>query len=68
MLESDNDFSILNASDIMSAVPKTINIDVLVYDALQVMETNNISQLIVMDNTKYVGMIHIHEILKSGVV
>ena len=68
MLEKGEPFSTLTANDIMNAKPKTIDIDTLAYDALQLMEQNNISQMIVMDNANYVGVVHIHEIIKEGVV
>ena len=40
----------------------------LAYDALQAMEKNNISQMIVVDNDVYIGIVHMHEILKEGIV
>ena len=52
----------------MNESPKTISNDTLVYDSLQLMEASNISQLIVMDSSKYVGIVHLHDILKEGVV
>jgi len=68
MLEKGDVFITLMATDIMCKSPKTINIDALAYDALALMESNNISQLIVMDGQQYKGIVHIHEIIKSGVV
>jgi len=68
MLEEGVGFTTLTATDIMCKSPKTINIDALAYDALALMESNNISQLIVMEGKKYKGIIHIHEIIKEGVV
>ena len=68
MLEKGDSFSNLTATDIMCVSPKTIDINTLAYDALQLMEKNNISQVIVMDNANYIGIVHIHEIIKEGVV
>ena len=68
MLEKGDSFSTLTATDIMCVSPKTIDINTLAYDALQLMEQNNISQMIVVDNSNYVGIVHIHEIIKEGVV
>ncbi len=68
MLEKGDGFTALTATDIMCESPKTINIDALAYDALALMESNNISQLIVMDGQQYKGIVHIHEIIKEGVV
>jgi len=68
MLEAGDSFSALSAKDIMSSNPKVITVNSLAYDALQVMEDNNISQIIVMDKDVYVGIVHIHEILKEGII
>jgi arabinose-5-phosphate isomerase len=68
MLESGSDFRKLLAKDIMSDNPKMIEVGALAYDALQIMEDNNISQIVVMNSGVYVGIVHIHEILKEGVV
>ena len=68
MLESGSDFRKLLAKDIMSENPKMIEVEALAYDALQIMEDNNISQIVVMNNGVYVGIVHIHEILKEGVI
>ena len=68
MLEGGTQFTTLTATDIMCKSPKTIDVAALAYDALVLMESNNISQLVVMEGNKYKGIIHIHEILKEGVV
>ena len=68
MLEAGDSFSALLAKDIMNLSPKTIPIDSLAYDALQIMEKYNISQIIVMNNNIYVGIVHMHEILKEGIL
>ena len=68
MLEKGTAFSNLSAKDIMSSNPKTIAVNGLAYDALQIMENNNISQIIVMDNDVYVGIVHMHELLKEGIL
>jgi arabinose-5-phosphate isomerase len=68
MLGEGKDFSDLKAENIMNDAPKTIAFDSLAFDALEVMEKNNISQLVVVDGNKYVGIVHIHEIIKEGVV
>jgi arabinose-5-phosphate isomerase len=68
MLEKKINFENLQAKDIMCIQPKTMQIDALAYDALQMMEKHNISQLVVMDKEQYKGVIHIHEIIKEGVV
>ena len=68
MLEKGTAFSNLSAKDIMSSNPKTIAVNGLAYDALQIMENNNISQIIVMDKNVYVGIVHMHELLKEGIL
>jgi len=68
MLEKQPDLTRLKATDIMSASPRTIQSDTLVVQALNIMRTNNITQLLVMDKTKYNGVIHLHDILKEGIL
>lgn len=66
MLESNKDFNTLVAKDIMSQNPKQIQEETLAIKALQLMKEYNITQLIIMRNTTYVGMIHLHDFLKEG--
>ncbi len=69
MMQNHSEIECLCAKDIMSVKPKTINIDELAFNAFQLMEENSITQLIVSDEaSNYVGMIHLHDILKEGVV
>ncbi|WP_372753796.1 SIS domain-containing protein [Labilibaculum sp.] len=68
MLEQNEDVSQLLAHNIMSPMPKTISPDSLAIKAFQLMEANNITQLAVVQNKKYVGMVHLHDILKEGIV
>ena len=68
MLGGGKDFADLKAKDIMNISPKTIAVDSLAFNALEVMEQNSISQLVVLDGSKYVGIVHLHEIIKEGVV
>ena len=51
----------------MNSNPKTINEDHLASDALKIMKQNNISQIVVLKGNKYMGIVHIHEILKEGI-
>ncbi len=68
MLERTEDFSNLKAGDIMSSNPKTINADVLAVHALEEMRNHNISQLVVEDNNRYAGIIHLHDLVKEGII
>ena len=68
MLEIEKSFSHLKAKDIMSLDPHIISSRRMAYDAFEIMQDNNISQIVIMDNNIYVGIVHMHEILKSGVL
>lgn len=68
MLHRELPLQDLTAKDIMTRDPLTINADILVADALDVMRKNNITQILVMDNEHYVGVIHLHDILKEGII
>ena len=68
MLEKADSFEKLRAKDIMSANPKTIAADILAVYALEEMRKHNISQLVVEDNKKYAGIIHLHDLVKEGII
>ena len=68
MLEKNNQISGITANDIMTANPKKINAGSLVVEALSIMRKHNITQLPVFDNDQYVGVIHLHDILKEGIL
>ncbi|REJ81393.1 MAG: KpsF/GutQ family sugar-phosphate isomerase [Bacteroidetes bacterium] len=68
MLLNSNKFESIKARMIMSENPKTIDKDAMAADALNVMNENNISQLLVKDKEKYVGMIHIHDLIREGII
>lgn len=68
MLEKTDSFVNLKAKDIMSTNPKTIGSDVLAVNALDEMRKNNISQLIVEENGIYAGIIHLHDLVKEGII
>jgi len=56
------------ASDIMTRNPKKITVDALAAEALQKMEQHSITSLFVMDGEKVAGVVHLHDLLKAGVV
>jgi len=66
--ENNNEFSNLKAKEIMTQSPKKIDSQSLVYDAFKIMKSHNITQLIVVDNDSYKGIIHLHDIIKEGIV
>jgi arabinose-5-phosphate isomerase len=68
MLEKTTDFTLLQAKDIMSKNPSTIGADVLAVDALETMKTKNISQLLVIENNRYAGIIHLHDLVREGII
>lgn len=57
----------VKAAQIMTSDPKTIDEDALVVDALHKMRENSITQLPVVHERKYLGIIHLHDILKEGI-
>ncbi len=57
----------VKAAQIMTSNPKTIDEDALVVDALHKMRENSITQLPVVHEGKYLGIIHLHDILKEGI-
>jgi arabinose-5-phosphate isomerase len=68
MLEKTSSFENLHAKDIMSSNPKTIAADILAVHALEEMRKYNISQLVVEENNKYRGIIHLHDLVKEGII
>lgn len=68
MLEKHSDLSILRAKDVMSANPKVVEHGEFAAATLIMMQQNNIAQLIVTDNAKVVGFIHLHDLLKEGII
>lgn len=68
MLEQKVDIGKLTALDIMTANPSTIEEDELVVNALEMMRENKITQLPVLKNGDYVGVVHMHDIVKEGII
>lgn len=68
MLESTTTIENLTAADIMTSSPKTIEKNEMATTALKQMQSNNIMQLIVADGDTYLGVIHLHDLLKEGIV
>ena len=67
-LETHQDVLTMQAKDIMGDHPKTIEKEALAARALQVMETYSITSLVVAEGERPVGLIHLHDILKAGIV
>ncbi len=68
MLENELLMNQCEAKDIMNASPKSIEAEALAVEALNIMQQNNISQLIVTDKGKYLGFIHMHDLVKEGLI
>ncbi len=56
------------AKDIMSTNPKQIDINDMAVNAFDIMQKNKITSVVVMKEGRYVGLVHIHDILREGIV
>ncbi|WP_178984772.1 KpsF/GutQ family sugar-phosphate isomerase [Winogradskyella helgolandensis] len=68
MLSKSDDFMNLKAKDIMSNNPRRISEDAMAVDAKEVMEEFGISQLLVEHDGKYSGVVHLHDLIKEGII
>ena len=68
MLEKRDDIRNIQASEIMSPHPKTISPNALAAQALEEMRARDISQLIVAENGQYRGIVHLHDLIKEGII
>jgi arabinose-5-phosphate isomerase len=68
MLEKKFSFDKITAKDIMTVNPKSIEADELAVDALDRMRKNNISQLVVLQNGHYAGLLHLHDLIREGLI
>jgi len=68
MLENSADINKLQAKDIMSKDPVTVSSDTMAVNALDIMQKNNITQILVTNNGKYSGVVHFHDLLKEGII
>ena len=68
MLEKNASIDEVTAGDIMSTHPKTISPDQLAVDALDLLRKNEITQLAVVDQGKYAGIIHLHDLVREGLI
>ncbi len=69
MLSNTEDFINLTAKDIMSTNPKRIINNAMAVDAMELMETNGISQLLVENKAgNYEGVVHLHDLIKEGII
>jgi len=68
MLQKKLNYETIIAKDIMSVSPKTVEDDVLAIDAYTTMKDNKITSLLVVTDHEYLGVVHIHDILREGIV
>jgi len=68
MLQKSLDIQFLKASDIMTVNPKSISTQEYAIRALNMMKNHNITQLVAMNGDKIAGFVHIHELMKEGIV
>ena len=68
MLEKSDSIQNIQAKDIMTMHPKTITAEEMAVNALDMMRSNEIMQLIVVDGDKYLGVIHLHDLVKEGLI
>ena len=68
MVEKGGPLGDLRAKDIMSRNPKVVEKGELAVNAFSIMEKNKITSVIVLDEGKYAGLIHIHDVLREGIV
>jgi arabinose-5-phosphate isomerase len=68
MLEKNHLSENITAADILTANPKTIDADELAVNALDMMRQFEITQLLVVRGQQYLGMVHLHDLLKEGFI
>ena len=68
MLETEKDVSKLTAGDIMTTDPKVIEVNSLAIEALNKLRENSINQIIAVDDGKYAGIIHLHDLIREGLI
>ena len=68
MLENNVSIDAVKAGDIMTKNPKAIGPDELAIDALDMLRRNEISQLAVIQDKKYLGIIHLHDLIREGLI
>lgn len=68
MLTKHHDIQNLTAKEIMTENPKTISNDAMAVDALEILETFKISQLVAEKDGNYTGVVHLHNLIKEGII
>jgi arabinose-5-phosphate isomerase len=68
MLSKEQDFQKLTAQDILTENPKTLDGNAMAIEAAEQMKNLNISQLLITEGEKYLGVVHFHDLLKEGLI
>jgi arabinose-5-phosphate isomerase len=68
MLKDNVQIDRVKAADIMTKNPKTIGPDELAVSALDILRKKEITQLAVVENGLYLGIIHLHDLIKEGLI
>lgn len=68
MLEKNQDTASILASEICTRNPKTIDAQALAAEALELLRTNNITQLVVLKEGRYDGIVHLHDLVREGLI
>lgn len=68
MLEKSNSIDQITAADILSPNPKTIAPETLAVEALELMRNHDISALLVVEDQRYLGVLHLHDLVREGIV
>ena len=68
MMEKDCNLQQIKAAEVMSTQPKTITSTEMAVNALDLMRQNEIMHLVVVDNDKYLGIVHLHDLVKEGLI
>ncbi|MFN9596950.1 MAG: SIS domain-containing protein [Bacteroidota bacterium] len=68
MMSMGGAFENVRASDIMTPNPKTATSEMMAADALQIMKSAPITQLVVVQEGRYEGFVHLHDLLKEGII
>jgi len=66
-LEKKQELKNIKAIDLMTSNPKKIDRHALAYDAFSLMKKHSITQLLVTSNSKYFGIVHLHDIVKHNI-
>lgn len=68
MLESGKDTAVICAADIMTSNPKTVSSEMLAVKALAILRTHSITQILVEEDGHYLGVVHLHDLIREGLI